>query len=202
MSGANGKTPVAVPQAGKRAGEARLERPSAEPAIWTKRMLATLEQGVTGGKWYSLIDKLYPVATLEAAFAAVKANQGAAGVDHVSIEDCAAKLETNLARLSESLRTGVYRPQAIRRHDIPKHVLGPAEGRTRGREAGRNGRWASRRCRTAWCRRHCACCWSRSLGSGQRPARGHASSGSLPRRATASVPTLAARMPFDGWMSC
>ena len=132
MSGANGKTPVAVPQAGKRAGEARLERPSAEPAIWTKRMLATLEQGVTGGKWYSLIDKLYPVATLEAAFAAVKANQGAAGVDHVSIEDCAAKLETNLARLSESLRTGVYRPQAIRRHDIPKHVLGPAEGRTRG----------------------------------------------------------------------
>jgi RNA-directed DNA polymerase len=83
-------------------------------------MLATLEQGVTGGKWYSLIDKLYPVATLEAAFAAVKANQGAAGVDHVSIEDYAAKLETNLAGLSESLRTGSYRPQAIRRHYIPK----------------------------------------------------------------------------------
>jgi len=83
-------------------------------------MLATLEQGVTGGKWYSLIDKLYPIATLAAAFAAVKANQGAAGVDHVSIEDYAAKLETNLARLSESLRTGTYRPQAIRRHYIPK----------------------------------------------------------------------------------
>jgi RNA-directed DNA polymerase len=83
-------------------------------------MLATLEKGVTGGKWYSLIDKLYPVTTLEAAFAAVKANQGAAGVDHVSIEDYAANLETNLARLSESLRTGTYRPQAIRRHYIPK----------------------------------------------------------------------------------
>jgi RNA-directed DNA polymerase len=83
-------------------------------------MLATLENGVTGGKWYSLIDKLYPIATLQAAFAAVKANQGAAGVDHVSIEDYAANLETNLARLSESLRTGRYRPQAIRRHYIPK----------------------------------------------------------------------------------
>ena len=83
-------------------------------------MLATLDQGVKGGKWYSLIDKVYPVATLEAAFAAVKANRGAAGVDHVSIEDYAAKLETNLARLSESLRTGTYRPQAIRRHYIPK----------------------------------------------------------------------------------
>jgi len=123
MSGTEGKTPVAVPldqPAGKRAGDAGRERPNAEPPIWTKRMLATLEQGVTGGKWYSLIDKLYPIATLAAAFAAVKANQGAAGVDHVSIEDYAAKLETNLARLSESLRTGTYRPQAIRRHYIPK----------------------------------------------------------------------------------
>ena len=57
---------------------------------------------------------------MAAAFAAVKANQGAAGVDHVSIEDYAANLETNLARLSENLRTGTYRPQAIRRHYIPK----------------------------------------------------------------------------------
>lgn len=123
MSGADGKTPVAVPaerSEGRRAGEAGLERPKAEPPIWTKRMLATLETGVKGGKWYSLIDKLYPIATLEAAFAAVKANQGAAGVDHVSIEDYAANLKTNLARLSESLRTGSYRPQAIRRHYIPK----------------------------------------------------------------------------------
>ena len=114
---------MAVPQEqseGKRAEEAKPKRPSAEPPIWTKRMLATLEKGVTGGKWYSLIDKLYPVTTLEAAFAAVKANQGAAGVDHVSTEDYAANLETNLARLSENLRTGSYRPQAIRRHYIPK----------------------------------------------------------------------------------
>ncbi len=123
MSGTDGETPVAVPleqSAGKRAGDAGPERPKAEPTIWTQRMLATLEQGVTGRKWYSLIDKLYPKATLEAAFAAVKANQGAAGVDHVSIEDYAANLEMNLACLSETLRTGSYRPQAIRRHYIPK----------------------------------------------------------------------------------
>jgi hypothetical protein len=133
MSGTDGKTPVAVPleqSEGKRAGDAGPERPKAEPPIWTQRMLATLAKGVTGGKWYSLIDKLYPIATLEAAFAAVKANQGAAGVDHVSIEDYAANLETNLARLSENLRTGTYRPQAIRRHYIREHVLGPPVGRT------------------------------------------------------------------------
>src|ERR1700754_5063643 len=74
MSGADGKTPVAVPEAqaeGKRAGEAKRRRYGAEPAIWTERMLATLETGIRGGKWYSLIDKLYPTATLAAAYAAV-----------------------------------------------------------------------------------------------------------------------------------
>ena len=50
-------------------------------------MLATLEQGVRGGKWYSLIDKVYPIPTLRAAFAMVSANDGAAGVDHVTVED-------------------------------------------------------------------------------------------------------------------
>jgi RNA-directed DNA polymerase len=83
-------------------------------------MLATLAQGVKGGRWHSLIDKLYPVTTLRAAFAAVKANRGAAGVDHVSIERYASDLDANLDRLSESLRAGTYQPQAIRRHFIPK----------------------------------------------------------------------------------
>jgi RNA-directed DNA polymerase len=83
-------------------------------------MLATLEQGVRGGRWHSLIDKLYPIATLRKAFAAVSANEGAAGVDHVTIERYASDLEANLARLSVALRSGTYRPQAIRRHCIPK----------------------------------------------------------------------------------
>jgi hypothetical protein len=48
-------------------------------------MLAALEQGAKGGKWYSLIDKLYPENTLGRAFAQVAANRGAARVDHVSV---------------------------------------------------------------------------------------------------------------------
>lgn len=122
MSGTDGMTPVTVSgeTPDKRAGEARHGQPRAEPTVWTERMLAALAQGVRGGKWHSLIDKLYPIPTLLAAFAAVKANRGAAGVDHVSIEEYASKLDANLERLSESLRTGSYHPQAIRRHYIPK----------------------------------------------------------------------------------
>jgi RNA-directed DNA polymerase len=83
-------------------------------------MLTALEAGVKGGKWYSLIDKLHSEATLRAALAQVKDNRGAAGVDHVTVEQYAKDEDANLRRLSEELRTGNYRPQQIRRHYIPK----------------------------------------------------------------------------------
>jgi RNA-directed DNA polymerase len=83
-------------------------------------MLAALRRGVKGGKWYSLIDKVYPEAALRAAFTQVAANHGAAGVDHVTIAKYASDLDANLARLSEAVRSGTYRPQRIRRHYIPK----------------------------------------------------------------------------------
>src|SRR5215471_830674 len=91
-----------------------------EPTVWTPRMLTALEQGVKGGKWYSLIDKVQSETTLKAAFTEVAANKGAAGVDHVSVERFAKDKDANLQRLSEELRRGNYRPQQIRRHYIPK----------------------------------------------------------------------------------
>jgi RNA-directed DNA polymerase len=93
-------------------------------------MLAALEQGVKGGKWYSLIDKIQSETTLKAAFAEVAANKGAAGVDHVPVEHFAKDKDANLKRLSEELRRGSYRPQQIRRHYIPKP--GSAEMRPLG----------------------------------------------------------------------
>lgn len=83
-------------------------------------MLTALEKGVKGGKWFSLIDKVYSRRTLAAAFQKVHANGGAAGVDHVTVDEYGRRLDENLAALSASLRTGTYRPQAIRRVWIPK----------------------------------------------------------------------------------
>jgi RNA-directed DNA polymerase len=83
-------------------------------------MLTALDEGVKGGKWYSLMDKVYAERTLRAAFARVKANQGSSGVDHVTVEMFESELDDNLRRLAEELRTGTYRPQAIRRAYIPK----------------------------------------------------------------------------------
>ena len=89
-------------------------------------MLSALGNGVKGGKWFSLMDKVFAPKTLAAAWTKVRANKGAAGVDGQSIERFAAKAEDYLAELSAALRAGSYRPQAVKRVDIPK-----GDGRTR-----------------------------------------------------------------------
>ena len=39
-----------------------------EAEVWTERMLSALENGVKGGKWFSLIDKVWAPATLNLAW--------------------------------------------------------------------------------------------------------------------------------------
>jgi RNA-directed DNA polymerase len=97
-----------------------------EAGVWTERMLSALGNGVKGGKWYALIDKVYAPATLRLAWAKVKANQGAAGVDGQSVERFAAKAEEYLSELATALRAGTYHPQAVKRVEIPK-----GDGKTR-----------------------------------------------------------------------
>lgn len=83
-------------------------------------MLTALEEGVKGGQWFSLIDKVYRLENLQQAFMRVKANKGGSGVDHQTIEMFEKRLEENLSRLQGELKDGTYRPQAIRRVWIPK----------------------------------------------------------------------------------
>jgi RNA-directed DNA polymerase len=91
-----------------------------EASVWTERMVSALVNGVKGGCWFSLIDKVYAPATLAVAWAKVRGKHGAAGVDGQSIERFAARAEDYLTELASDLRTGQYRPQAIRRVEIPK----------------------------------------------------------------------------------
>jgi RNA-directed DNA polymerase len=102
------------------AGEIRARWAWVEPAVWSERMLTALEEGVKGGKWFSLIDKVYRPANLRQAFARVKANRGVAGVDHQTIEMFEQHLEANLERLGTALQDGSYRPQALWRKWIAK----------------------------------------------------------------------------------
>jgi len=109
-----------VPEEARRAGEIWGRWSWVELSVWTERMLTALENGVKGGKWYSLMDKVYSLGNLRSAFSMVKANKGSPGIDHQTIEAFATRLEANLERVAQSLRAGRYRPQAIKRVWIPK----------------------------------------------------------------------------------
>jgi RNA-directed DNA polymerase len=112
--------PSPVPMAATQDGDVRLRWSWSERAVWTERMLTALEQGVKGGCWFSLMDKVFAERNLAAASQRVIRNQGAAGVDHVTVQDFGARLDDELPKLSRQLRDGTYRPQAVRRVHIPK----------------------------------------------------------------------------------
>lgn len=91
-----------------------------EATVWTDRMLTALGNGVKGGKWHSLMDKVYAKKTLALAWTKVRANQGACGVDKISISRFESHQNTYLNELHIALKSQSYTPQAVRRVLIKK----------------------------------------------------------------------------------
>jgi RNA-directed DNA polymerase len=122
------QVPSPVPEMAKPEGETQDPRKWTwvEASVWTERMLAALGNGVKGGRWYSLMDKVASPRPLEAAWKRVAANKGAAGMDGISIARCKARAPHYLAELGEELLRGTYRPLPARRVHIPK-----GKGKTR-----------------------------------------------------------------------
>jgi RNA-directed DNA polymerase len=83
-------------------------------------MLTALEKGVRGGRWHTLIDKVYAESNLFTAIRKVVWNKGAPGVDHVTVEQFDSHNREELARLHARLKDDTYRPQAVRRKWIDK----------------------------------------------------------------------------------
>src|SRR6202048_2625314 len=114
----------AVPARATQGAEAR-DWSWVEDTVWTERMVSALVNGVKGGRWYSLMDKVFAPDTLDAAWERVSANKGAAGVDGQRIKRFEGRAQLYLTELSTAPRDGSHRPQQIRRVESRKGDGGP-----------------------------------------------------------------------------
>src|SRR4051794_22520716 len=86
-----------------------------------QRRLGAAAKRSEGRRFHALYDRISRRDVLGEAWKRVKRNQGAAGVDAETIASIRALGEESfLNDLSKTLRAGRYRPQAVRRHWIPK----------------------------------------------------------------------------------
>jgi len=68
----------------------------------------------------SLMEQILSKENLNAAYLQVVRNKGAAGVDGMTVEELGAYLSENGENIREQLRTRKYKPQPVRRMEIPK----------------------------------------------------------------------------------
>jgi RNA-directed DNA polymerase len=124
------QTPSKLAEGPQEDGEIRSRWEWVEPMVWTERMLAALETGIEGGKWFRLIDKVWGEKNLDRALEKVMDNGGSAGIDRQSVREFERHREKEIEGLQRELREQSYRPQAVKRVWIEK--LGSKEKRPLG----------------------------------------------------------------------
>jgi RNA-directed DNA polymerase len=99
---------------------------SRHPA-WTESMKAALKtRQENGGKWFSLMDRMWDPTLLKAAWERLtrgmtgEERRRGSGVDGVTVEEFAKGAGERVLDLAIELRAGKYRPRAVRRQYIPK----------------------------------------------------------------------------------
>src|SRR5215207_2908486 len=90
-----------------------------EAAVWNERMLATLERGIKGGKWFSLIDKVWKMQNLQSAVEKVIKGKSPKKADGRRCRRYVEQSVRRLPQLQRNIQTGHYQPKAVQRVWIP-----------------------------------------------------------------------------------
>jgi RNA-directed DNA polymerase len=98
---------------------ARGEAPSAAPE-GTEACTARADPNGPAVPVGPSMDRVVERDNLRKALAQVRRNKGAPGVDGMSVEDLAAYLKDHWPEIRDQLLQGTYKPQPVRRIEIPK----------------------------------------------------------------------------------
>ena len=74
----------------------------------------------TAGRSQNLLEAILYRDNLNRAYNRVKANKGAPGVDGMTVEEALPWLKKHGKEMTEAIRSGKYKPTAVRRKEIPK----------------------------------------------------------------------------------
>ena len=96
-----------------------LQRDSAEHKEYAGAQSAD-KQEVREQDGADLLEKILDRDNLNRAYKQVKGNKGAPGIDGMTVEEALPWLREHREELLDSIRTGRYKPQAVRRKEIPK----------------------------------------------------------------------------------
>jgi len=108
--------------------EGYLQRDTTE---WEKYVEVSANSGITENNHIitnfqtdMLLEKILNKDNLNRAYQRVRANKGAGGVDGLSVDELLAFLQKHQEQLLKKLREGKYKPNPVRRVEIPKEETG------------------------------------------------------------------------------
>jgi group II intron reverse transcriptase/maturase len=96
-----------------------LQRDSAEHEEYAEAQSVD-HQEVAEADGADLLERILSRDNLNRAYKRVKANKGAPGIDGMTVEEALPWLREHREELLESIRAGKYKPQPVRRKEIPK----------------------------------------------------------------------------------
>lgn len=92
--------------------------------VYTRRRIASDDDAITDLWTDELLELIIRRENLNKAYRQVKKNKGSAGIDRMQVEELLPYLRENGDELRQQLREGKYKPNPVRRVEIPKEEKG------------------------------------------------------------------------------
>ena len=92
--------------------------------VFAHQRIAENNDIITDFQTDNLMEKILSNNNLNQAYKKVKSNKGAGGVDRMNVDELLSFLKDNGKQLKQQLMDGKYKPNPVRRVEIPKETKG------------------------------------------------------------------------------